>query len=77
MPSSTITERQATPRVEGRLVKRRDGGWSLVIDECPFCGEAHTHGAPHGPDTREATRVSHCHLVKSQTYVITVGGLAA
>jgi hypothetical protein len=74
--TATVTERQATPRVEGRLAKRRDGGWSLLVD-CPFCGVTHTHGAPSSPETRETARVSHCDRATPRAYRITVGGPAA
>lgn len=74
---ATVTDPETTPHVAGRLAKRRDGGWSLIVDRCPFCAKAHTHGAPGGLDTRETSRVSHCHLVASRTYRIVVGGPAA
>lgn len=46
--------------VTGRLVRRRDNHWDLIVERCPFCRRRHVHGAPYGEHTREEVRVSHC-----------------
>ncbi|GGK59891.1 hypothetical protein Ppa06_26390 [Planomonospora parontospora subsp. parontospora] len=66
---------KVTPLAFGRLSPRR-GGWSLIVDECPFCGQQHRHGAPNGPATRETTRISHCAHGQVRSYRIVVEEVA-
>ena len=43
------------PSVPAKLVDR----W-LVVENCPWCGREHTHGAGKGPVPAYGHRVAHC-----------------
>lgn len=35
-------------------------GWTLVVDQCPFCGLSHAHGGGTGTEPRYGLRISTC-----------------
>lgn len=59
--------------------KKGRENYLLVIPECPFCGETHTHGGgslenPDAPFSLQGHRVSHCADGLSRGYFVVIDG---
>jgi hypothetical protein len=64
--SSKVTGPTDVPVVECHCLAQR-AGWDCdiwVIDECPFCGDRHIHGAGEG------LRSSHCQSGSVRSYYL-------
>lgn len=52
-----------------------DGGWALVIDDCPWCQRTHAHGGGTGTTPVLGRRAAHCaDITVHRSYELRVDG---